>query len=281
MIRIHPIRTGSVQIKRAQRERKPGGLLRALMDDQWTEWLPIYAWAVEHPEGLIVVDTGETARTSEPGYFPRWHPYYRSSVRMQVAPEEEIGPQLEAAGLDRGEVWRVLLTHFHTDHAGGLHHFPNAEIMVDGAEYRSARGLFGRPQGYLPHRWPSWFAPTPIPFESSRLGPFERVFRVTTDGSVAVVPTPGHTPHHVSVIVRSEGVNYFLAGDTSYTEELLLARTPDGVSPRKSTTRRTMDAILAYAQSEPTVYLPSHDPRSEERLKTIQTLPVAGQSVAG
>jgi hypothetical protein len=42
-----------------------------LLDRSWTEPLPIYAWAVETDEGIIVVDTGETARTSESGYFPR------------------------------------------------------------------------------------------------------------------------------------------------------------------------------------------------------------------
>ncbi len=69
-IRIHLLQTGVVQIKSAQSRRRRGGLVRALMDRTWTEWLPIYAWAIEHPEGPIVVDTGETARTSEPGYFP-------------------------------------------------------------------------------------------------------------------------------------------------------------------------------------------------------------------
>jgi N-acyl homoserine lactone hydrolase len=35
----------------------------------------IYAFAIEHPEGVIVVDTGETAGVSEPGKFPRWQPF--------------------------------------------------------------------------------------------------------------------------------------------------------------------------------------------------------------
>jgi N-acyl homoserine lactone hydrolase len=69
-VTIHAIQTGLVQIKRAQRVRKPGGLLRVLTDNQWTEWLPIFAWVIDHPEGIFVVDTGETARSTEPGYFP-------------------------------------------------------------------------------------------------------------------------------------------------------------------------------------------------------------------
>lgn len=51
------------------------------MDRRWTDPLPIYAWLIEHPEGLIVVDTGETAEVNDPGYFPRWHPYFRLDSR--------------------------------------------------------------------------------------------------------------------------------------------------------------------------------------------------------
>ena len=268
--RIHLLRTGSVQIKTAQRRRRRGGLARALMDRTWTKWLPIYAWAIEHPEGTIVVDTGETARTSEPGYFPQWHPYYRSAVRMDVAPEQEIGPQLRQLGIEPEQVRTVVLTHLHTDHSGGLHHFPNSEILVTSKEYRGARGLLGRLQGYLPHRWPEWLSPTPIPMEPRAFGPFAKSYAITEAGDVIAVPTPGHTPHHVSVIVKREGVSYFLAGDTSYSEALLVERTPDGVSPRAKTAVGTLETILSYAAQNPTVYLPSHDPGVPERLRNRQ-----------
>ena len=76
-VNIHHIQTGTVRVKTAQRSRKRGGLLRVLTDSKWTDWLPIYTWVIDHPEGIIVVDTGETARASDPGYFPKWHPYYR------------------------------------------------------------------------------------------------------------------------------------------------------------------------------------------------------------
>lgn len=274
MVKIHPIQTGHVQIKAAQRERKPGGPVRILLDREWTEWLPIYAWAIEHPEGIIVVDTGDTARTAESGYFPRWHPYYRTSVRMDIAPEQEIGPRLKEVGIDPQRVHKVVLTHFHTDHAGGLHHFPESEVLVQESEYRSAQGLPGKLQGYLPHRWPEWFVPTPMTFRPDAVGPFKQSYAATEAGDVVVVPTPGHTLNHVSVIVKADGMSYFLAGDTSYTEKLLLAREADGVSPSRNTTIQTLDAILAYAQSEPTVYLPSHDPHSAERLKQKRALQV-------
>jgi glyoxylase-like metal-dependent hydrolase (beta-lactamase superfamily II) len=262
-----------VRVRKAQRRRKPGGLLRVLTDTEWTEWLPILAWLIHHPEGPILVDTGETARTSEPAYFPRWHPYYRRGLEMNVRPEDEVGPRLEEVGVSPGEVRRVVVTHFHTDHAGGLHHFPGAEIFATQREISEAAGWTGRIRGYLPHRWPSWFRPVPISFPELPFGAFDRSFPVSVAGDVVAVPTPGHTPGHLSVVVRTGEVDYFLAGDTSYTQELLQAEIPDAVSPRPSVTLETMGRILAHAAGRPTVYLPSHDPDSVARLARDETLP--------
>ena len=103
MTRIHAIRTGLVQVRRPQMEsrgRGPARLANMLFDEEWSGWLPVYAWAIEHDEGIIVVDTGETSRVHERGYHPRWHPFYRRAVHFSVHPEEELGPQLRARGID-------------------------------------------------------------------------------------------------------------------------------------------------------------------------------------
>ena len=269
-MRIHAIQTGTVRIRPAQRRgRGRGALARQLgimLDRTWTGPLPIYAWAVEHPDGVIVVDTGETAKTSEPGYLPRWHPYYRLAVRLEVAPEEEIGPQLGRLGIGPGDVRAVILTHFHTDHAGGLHHFPDNEVFAPAADHELASGLAGKLRGYLPNRWPPGFNPSPIDFDPTPFGPFERSRHVTADGSVVVVPTPGHTPNHVSVVVKDGATSYFLAGDVSYTQDMLLEEVVDGVSPDGGTARATARKVLQFARERPTVYLPSHDPLSALRL---------------
>jgi glyoxylase-like metal-dependent hydrolase (beta-lactamase superfamily II) len=279
MIKIHPIQTGFTRIREAQRNRKPGGVLRILMDRKWTEWLPIFAWVVEHPEGIIVVDTGETARTSERGYFPTWHPFYRLAAGFDVKPTDEIGPQLRKLGIAPEDVGTVIITHLHTDHAGGLNHFPRSKIFVSGREYEGARGPLGKLNGYLPHRWPEWFAPVPIPFTPAVFGGFARSFSVTNAGDVVVVPTPGHTPDHVSVIVRTGGCDYFLAGDATYSEAQLLERRADGVSMSPKVSIATIGRVCDHLSSTPTVYLPSHDPASAVRLREAQvtriTRPVA------
>jgi N-acyl homoserine lactone hydrolase len=271
-VNIHVVQTGTVDIKTAQRIRKPGGLIRVYTDSRWTEWLPIYTWVIDHPEGIIVVDTGETSKSSDPNYYPHWHPFYRGSLRMNVRPEDEIGPQLRSMGITQEDIKTLVLTHFHTDHAGGLHHFPDAEILASGTDHRLASGLGGKLRGYLPHRWPEWFSPKPVAFGPERFGPFEQSYKVTQAGDVLIVPTPGHTPGHVSVLVNTEEAIFFLAGDTSYSQNLLTKRILDGVSPRASVAIDTMDRILRLAGSRPLVYLPTHDPESVERLTHKRTL---------
>ena len=76
----------------------------------------------------------------------------------------------------------------------------------------------------------------------------------------------------VSVLVNTEDIIYFLAGDTSYSESLLIERTPDGVSPQPSVAVDTMNRILRLAHSRPLVYLPTHDPESVDRLTHKRTL---------
>jgi glyoxylase-like metal-dependent hydrolase (beta-lactamase superfamily II) len=271
-MRIHAIQTGFVKIKNAQVEGHGHGLARRLAiftDRNWTGWLPTYAWAIEHKEGVIVVDTGQGAHLLETG--ASYHPFARWEVVFQIDREEEIGPQLRALGIGPRDVKKVVLTHLHMDHDGGLAHFQNSEILVASGELRTASGWAGRIRGYLPHRWPSWFDPTPLELAAEPFGPFARSRRLTRAGDIVAVASPGHTADHVSVLVRQEdGTTHFLAGDTSYNERLMLAGRVDGVSADEGISGATLDLIRVFAQGHPTVYLPTHDPKSAVRLANRQ-----------
>jgi N-acyl homoserine lactone hydrolase len=277
-LKIHAIQTGTVRVKVCQqvgRGRGPFRQINILLDRARTESLPIYAWAIETTEGVVLVDTGEIARTSEPGYFPRRHPYFRLAVQLDVTQEQEVGPQLNKLGIRPDDVRTVILTHLHTDPAGGLHHFPKSTILVSDEELALAKGFAGRLRGYLPNRWPQWFAPRSIVFEPKALGPFDRSQLVTSDGKVVIVPTPGHTPGHVSVVVVDGDVDYFLAGDTTYSQLSLVEEQVDGVSPSEAVSLRTMQRIVRYTRSQPMIYLPAHDPGSGDRLANGITVPVS------
>ncbi len=246
-------------------------MAKVLFSKKWADWVPIYAWVIEHEEGIIVVDTGETYKTSLKGYLPKGHPYYALAVDFDVKPEDEIGPQLLKMGIDpKKDVDKVVLTHLHTDHAGGLHHFPNADILIERNEYKKASGLKGILAGYLPHRWPKWLQPTLIDLPESPYSSFDRSLSVTKDGKVIIVATPGHVANHISVIVEMDEVYYFLAGDTSYTQENLLNKLPDGIGTKESI--QTLENILAFSRENPTIYLPSHDPLIPERMKNKEVI---------
>ena len=272
-MRVHAIQTGTVAVRTRQRQGVGKGLARrvnTLMDPEWTEPLPILAWAIEHPEGVIVVDTGESARATEKGYFPRWHPYFRLGVKEWVEPEQEIGPGLRAFGIAPDDVRWVVMTHLHTDHAGGLAHFPKSQILVARREFVAATGFRGKVRGYLPHRWPGWLAPTLVEFAGQPLGPFPASYPLTDSGDVWLVPTFGHSVGHLSVVVQEDEQDLFIAGDASYTERLMLDQVVDGVAPDDRAARITLERVLRYAAERPTVYLPSHDPGSTRRLDQRQ-----------
>jgi glyoxylase-like metal-dependent hydrolase (beta-lactamase superfamily II) len=266
-MRIHAIRTGSVKVKRSQVRGRGRGLrrrLRIFADPQWTDWLPTYAWMIDHPEGPIVVDTGQGTHLLDG--VRSLHPYLRWEVMFRIERDEEIGPQLRALGVGPRDVKRVVLTHLHIDHDGGLAHFPESDILVSRQELHAARGWTGRMRGYLPNRWPSWFNPSPLDVTPEGFGPFARSKRLTAAGDVIAVATPGHTASHLSVIVVDEGITYVLAGDASYTEALMLAGQIDGVSANDASALATLRALKQLAAERPTVYLPTHDPESAERL---------------
>jgi glyoxylase-like metal-dependent hydrolase (beta-lactamase superfamily II) len=221
---------------------------------------------------VIVVDTGANAGLKS---LPRWHPFFQFAVRFDIEPEQEIGPQLHALGIGARDVKTVVLTHMHIDHDGGLAHFPASRILADGGEIERTKGFSGAFNGYLPNRWPKWFAPQTLSWKQTRYGPFQRIAPITQAGDVIAVPTPGHTPSHVSVIVRDEEQDILIAGDASYLERTMLTGTVDGVSPDEATAKATLADIRAFCVQRPTIYLPAHDPHAAQRLQRRRRIAIA------
>lgn len=261
-MRVHALQTGTVQVKSAHRALRGPDALRfatILFDPTYTEPLPVYAWLIEHPEGLILVDTGASAATANPDGFAcerslarllRWSGF----PRFHVTPEQEIGPQLRRLGLSPRDVRWVVLTHLHPDHSGGLGHFPHAEVLVSRQEYEAYRH---RSAGFTPHL---------IDYPHAPPWPFPGAYTLTQASDVHLVPTPGHSPGHQSVILQTEEVALLFAGDTSFSEEQLRAKELAGSVHDSRQARQTLQHLHDYVELTPTVYLPSHDPDAPRRL---------------
>jgi glyoxylase-like metal-dependent hydrolase (beta-lactamase superfamily II) len=177
-----------------------------------------------------------------------------------------------AMGIDPArDVRQLVMTHLHHDHTGGLHHFPHTEILAAEDGLRAARRQRGL-VGAVPRSWPRWFDPKPYTFDAGPLGPFARSARLTRDGSISVVETPGHMVGQVNVIVRGEDVTYILAGDLTYNEKNLIEDKVDGVTMNVQTSLESQRAIKALARAEPSVLLPAHDPDAAKRLANRQCM---------
>jgi N-acyl homoserine lactone hydrolase len=275
-MRIHSFSTGRVRTRPSQPRGRGTGLRRrinVLRDAEWTPPLPIHAWAIEHSEGVVLVDTGEVHEASDPRYFPALHPFYRRALRVELTEDDEIDRQLRRVGLAAEDVRWVVLTHLHPDHAGGLRHFRNAEIVLAADEWHAARGLGGWARGYLPHLWPRWLAPRTITFTGDPIGAFPASHPLTEAGDVVLVPTPGHTHGHLSVLVhRDRQPSLLLAGDASFTQQLMLEGAVDGVAIDERAARDTLRMLQRHTRARPTVYLPAHDPDSARRFERGETV---------
>lgn len=275
-MKVHAISTGYVKItKNWQVGRGPVRLLNTLIDTRFTEWLPIHVWVIEHPEGLIVIDTGIPRDANAPTLRPPFMPLVRRAAPFKIESiEEEVGPQLKRLGLAPADVRWVIQTHLHQDHDGGLQYFPHAEILIGRDEWNAAQGLKGQLAGYLNWRWPAWLAPKLIDFGADPAGIFRGHYTLTRADDVHLVSTPGHSHGHLSVMLDEGEQVIFFAGDTAYTQALLLADKLDGVAPDPAAEHDSHRRILKLARQRPTVYLPTHDPDSASRLAARQALEV-------
>jgi len=190
-MKIHALQTGCVQVKRAQIIAQGHGFRRRLgplIDSIWSDWLPTFAFVLEHPDG-VMVDTGSNTGLMN---LPRWHPYFHLAVRFDIDREQEIGIQLAKIGIAPRDVKTVVLTHMHIDHDAGLKDLPHSEVFVAPGELKIASGIAGQIRGYLPKRWPPGFDPKPLAFETEPFGPFGRSRRLTRDGAVVATDVPPH-----------------------------------------------------------------------------------------
>jgi glyoxylase-like metal-dependent hydrolase (beta-lactamase superfamily II) len=195
-----------------------------------------------------VFDTGQSARAATRGYFPPWHPFFRLA-RFELGPADEAASQLGRLGHDPARVRWVVLSHLHTDHVGGVSSFPGAEVVVSRTEWERATGIRGRVRGYLPQYWPHGAKLRLVELDGPPLGPFPGTFDLAGDGRLLVVPTPGHTPGHIGLLVRSEQASYLLGGDMAKSAAALA-----DVSP----------AFAEFCGRENAVFLAAHDPRAAE-----------------
>lgn len=271
-ITVSILQTGSVAVRPSQHTQPADRRvllrwLRILADRRWTDPLPIYAYLVEHPDGPILFDTGESPRASHPGYYPKRSLYFRLAVDMRVGPDEGIATLLRQRGFAPTDLRAVVISHLHCDHADGMADLPGAPIYLSERHWRRfSDPVTASREGAVPSQWPADFAPITMSPTGPPIGPWENSYPITADGRVSAVDTPGHVVGHLSLVVRGDDVTYFLLGDASYNLDLLDAELTDGINATSLRAVETLRRIKEFARSENVVILPAHDPRAPRRL---------------
>lgn len=256
--RVHAIQAGGQQLD-------GGAMFGVVPKTLWSRRLPaddknripmgMRCLLIEHDDGLILVDTGAGNKET-----PKFHDIYAIENRGAEG-RTALEDGIRAAGFTPDDVSLVINTHLHFDHAGGntwrtptgevVSSFPRARYMVQAGELAYAEHPNERTTA-------SYFPPNWAPIIASGRVDFVRGEQELVPG-ITVRPTPGHTPHHQSVVVRSGGETLCFLGDVVPTSHHLPLPWIMGYDVEPLVTLESKRALLAEALREDWLLVFEHD----------------------
>lgn len=220
---------------------------------------------VEHESGLVLIDTGAGNKENE-----KFYDIYGIENRptpgdgrafAQAGEPTMLEAALVAAGFAPADVDLVINTHLHFDHAGGnttraadgtiAPTFPNARYVVQGGEYRYATHTNERTAA-------SYFSYNYVPLhDAGRLDLVDGEREIVA--GLRVLPTPGHTPHHQSVLLDGGDAAALFLGDLVPTRHHAPLPWIMGYDVEPLVTLETKRRILGRATAEEWLVVLEHD----------------------
>ncbi len=247
-----------------------------LTSRRWMD-VPVNFFVIEHRDGLVLFDTGlDPAIVSDPNYIT--HPVGRVLLkrifRFHIGEQDRLGRKLRDAGFRAEDVKKAVISHLHFDHVGGIAQIPEAELIVSRQEWnilsgpRPEREWILREHIELPTA--NWRPVDFVPTNDPSFAPFEGCYDVMGDGSLILLPTPGHTPGSSSLLVRSPQLPpILLIGDLAYNADMLMEDKVPGTGDAKLL-RQSYAKVRQLKQMLPELVLvPSHDATASEALKSM------------
>jgi N-acyl homoserine lactone hydrolase len=244
-------------------ERGPLGSLRALGVGAQRRWhrFPVSAFLITHPAaGSFLLDTGFADGACEAPVKHLGFVGTRVFKHARASRAGTVNRQLQELGV---EVDLVVMTHLHWDHAGALREFLDARVLVARAEWAAAHRRASNMRGYLRRQFAGCRRVSLLDFAGPNAEPwgaFRHTIDLFGDGSVRLLSTPGHSPGHLSVLLRLRDRLALLAGDALYTMRTLeLEHHPWQLGDARAY-GESIACISAFARAHPhALVLPGHD----------------------
>ena len=248
-MKIHVLHTGEVRVS----PYLPFGgdncnLLKAsgmtTPKEEWI-WLPVSVYLIEHPKGLILVDTGWHRDMSPEGVYDKKAQIKSLGSRVlynvnqgQIPLGEAVDEQLATMGIKPSDLDYVLLTHLDCDHANGLRAVKDAKhILVAAEELECARK-----NGFIRYKKKWWEGVDMQTIEwNGTEGPAGKSFDLFGDGSIKMINIPGHCDGLCAVkITREDGKYVLLFSDGGYATKSWKEMITSGVSLDKEMQRKSL-----------------------------------------
>jgi glyoxylase-like metal-dependent hydrolase (beta-lactamase superfamily II) len=208
-----------------------------------------------HRTGPILIDTG--AGNKEADKFKDIYGIENEGANGRTLLEDGLAQ----IGTKPEDVKIVINTHLHFDHAGGntfvdstgsvLPTFPNARYIVRQGEFDYATHTNERTSA-------SYFERNFVPLQQNGQMEFVTREKEIVRG-IRVMPTPGHTPYHQSVLIESKGEKAFFLGDLVPTHAHLPLPWIMGYDVEPLVTLETKRTILKRALDENWLLVFEHD----------------------
>lgn len=275
-ISIHVLHCGSISVS-ARVPNGGEGLYNAAAEllerEERRVDLPVSAYLIEHPRGLILVDTGWSRELSPRGL------YDRNAVRRQLPgalaafyrpslpPGSSAREQLEARGIRPEDLDLVLLSHLDPDHVSGLRDLKGAKriLMAEEERWWTARGVYKLRQP--PGLW-DWARPEVFWYKGVPYGPNRWAYDLFGDGSIALVNLPGHTEGMFGLMIKGGDKFLILCSDAAFRRENVEKLQPPGFGFSRRSQERSLKWLREMSRDPACAgIIANHDP--EQRPGTI------------
>lgn len=188
---------------------------------------PCLGYLVDHPDGLVLLDTGM-------GSHPDIDAHYRPAHRPLRAALLDAGARLE-------DVTLVVNCHLHFDHCGGNPDLVARPIFAQRVELEAARGV-------------DYTLPELVDAPGLRYELLDGEAEILP--GVLMMPTPAHTAGHQSLVVHADDGTVVVAGQsydtaTAYSADALAWASRQGGPHSTLAVDASMDRSLAAPRSPP------------------------------